>query len=88
MTARKTRDRNEKETIIHLMTVKLSIINELVRNPQVPKTCVNLDGDVREKFMFLPSILTQRSREWGVSQIFTGRIIAQWAKFQVNRFFI
>ena len=33
MTARETRDRNEKETIIHLMTVKLSIINELVRNP-------------------------------------------------------
>ena len=25
----------------------------------MPKSSVNLDGDVREKFMFLPSILTQ-----------------------------
>ena len=49
---------------------------------QVPKTSVNLDGDVREKFMFLPSILTQRSREWGVSQIFTGRILHSGLNFR------
>ena len=30
---------------------------------QVPKTSVNLDGDVREKFMCPPSLLTQGSRE-------------------------
>ena len=37
------------------------------RQPQVPKTSVNLGGNVREKFMCLPSILilTQESREWG-----------------------
>ena len=49
---------------------------------QVPKTSVNLDGDVREKFMCHPSILTQGSWEWGVSQISTGRILHSGLNFR------
>ena len=49
---------------------------------QVPKTSVNLDGDVREKFMCPPSILIQGSWEWGVSQISTGRILHSGLNFR------
>ena len=54
---------------------------------QVPKTSVNLDGDVREKFMCPPSILTGESGMVGLANIHRQNI-AQWANFQVNRFFI
>ena len=53
---------------------------------QVPKTSVNLDGDVREKFMCHPSILTQGSWEWGVSQISTGRILHSGLNFRWTDF--
>ena len=53
---------------------------------QVPKTSVNLDGDVSEKFMCHPSILTQGSWEWGVSQISTGRILHSGLNFRWTDF--
>ena len=53
---------------------------------QVPKTSVNLDGDVRKKFMCHPSILTQGSREWWVSQIFTSRILHSGPNFRWTDF--
>ena len=49
---------------------------------QVPKTSVNLDGDVREKFMCPSSILTQGSWEWRVSQISTSRILHSGLNFR------
>ena len=49
---------------------------------QVPKTSVNLDGDVHEKFMCSPSLLTQGSWEWWVSQISTSRILHSGQNFR------
>ena len=54
----------------------------LVPVAQVPKTSVNLDGDVREKFMCSPSLLTQGSWEWWVSQISTSRILHSGPNFR------
>ena len=64
------------------LLIHLQLIYSSAQKTQVPKTSVNLDGDVREKFMWPPSLLTQGSQEWRVSQISTSRILHSGPNFR------
>ena len=66
---------------IHNRIKEFHLFNSLCHS-QVPKTSVNLDGDVRKKFMCHPSILTQGSQEWWVSQISTSKILHSGPNFR------